>query len=544
MPELFKCPSCGAPLDYNHADSPTIRCTYCDSSIILPEELRPRGQAAASFGLPTGQVEALQEIALELQAGRKINAIKIFRETFGVGLKEAKDAVEAMEAGQPVVVAGPRRQLQPEELRGSGQTVPATGFGLSREQTEALGKIALELQAGRKINAIKIYREAFGVGLKEAKDAVEAIEAGQPVVVAGFKHQLQYSRVEGSTGAAPAGLGRRGLGCLILLVLLLVILPPLLFLTPVVALLGFSANNLAGVSATVIALSSPTPAPTPRPTHTPAPTPTPAFADLAQTFGGEGIGPGQFSDARHIAVDGEGYIYVGEWVGGSRIQRFDPSGKFVSLWTVTDPKAIVTDLAADRQGNVYVIQGRRLYHYNSASGELLGEITYGSETAFEAIAPLADGGLAVFWRGGFADTIVRYDVQGNPVQTIDDAISGQTEASELNPYLAVDGLGNIYATGSFSSAVFKYGPDGSFINRFGSKGDEPGQFRTVMSIAVDSQGRVYVGDAQRIHVFAADGRFLNLIELDGLALGLAFNDKNELFIASRTEVLKHVLNRQ
>jgi len=33
------------------------------------------------------------------------------------------------------------------------------------------------IKRGSKIEAIKIYRESTGVGLKEAKDAVEAIEA-------------------------------------------------------------------------------------------------------------------------------------------------------------------------------------------------------------------------------------------------------------------------------------------------------------------------------------------------------------------------------
>ena len=32
------------------------------------------------------------------------------------------------------------------------------------------------LLAGKKINAIKLYREQTGVGLKDAKDAVERIE--------------------------------------------------------------------------------------------------------------------------------------------------------------------------------------------------------------------------------------------------------------------------------------------------------------------------------------------------------------------------------
>lgn len=42
-----------------------------------------------------------------------------------------------------------------------------------------IGQIKSLLQRGNKIEAIKIYREATGVGLAEAKAAVEAIEAGR-----------------------------------------------------------------------------------------------------------------------------------------------------------------------------------------------------------------------------------------------------------------------------------------------------------------------------------------------------------------------------
>jgi ribosomal protein L7/L12 len=38
-------------------------------------------------------------------------------------------------------------------------------------------EIAAAIRAGRKIEAIKLYRQAHGVGLKEAKDAVDAYEA-------------------------------------------------------------------------------------------------------------------------------------------------------------------------------------------------------------------------------------------------------------------------------------------------------------------------------------------------------------------------------
>ena len=50
----------------------------------------------------------------------------------------------------------------------------------SATEERAPGDLQASIQAllvnDRKIEAIKIYREATGVGLKEAKDAVEAIE--------------------------------------------------------------------------------------------------------------------------------------------------------------------------------------------------------------------------------------------------------------------------------------------------------------------------------------------------------------------------------
>jgi Ribosomal protein L7/L12 C-terminal domain len=47
---------------------------------------------------------------------------------------------------------------------------------LALDQDDALPPAMYDLIArGKKIEAIKIYREATGVGLKEAKDAVDAI---------------------------------------------------------------------------------------------------------------------------------------------------------------------------------------------------------------------------------------------------------------------------------------------------------------------------------------------------------------------------------
>ena len=45
---------------------------------------------------------------------------------------------------------------------------------LTEQQQQAINA---EIFGGRKIEAIKLYREATGTGLKEAKDAVEGMEA-------------------------------------------------------------------------------------------------------------------------------------------------------------------------------------------------------------------------------------------------------------------------------------------------------------------------------------------------------------------------------
>ncbi|MBL8923074.1 MAG: ribosomal protein L7/L12 [Myxococcaceae bacterium] len=103
------------------------------------------------------------EVADLLRAGRKIEAIKRYRELTGAGLKEAKDAVEALERGEPA----PLPQAPPGEQRHVTQE-------MASDDPELRGHVS----AGRKIEAIKRYRELTSVGLAEAKDAVEALARG------------------------------------------------------------------------------------------------------------------------------------------------------------------------------------------------------------------------------------------------------------------------------------------------------------------------------------------------------------------------------
>jgi ribosomal protein L7/L12 len=97
------------------------------------------------------------EIQALLAEGRKIEGIKRYREATGAGLAAAKEMVEAIERGEPLPERKPVDSTFENEIVGL-------------------------LEGGKKIEAIKRYRERTGGGLKEAKDAVEAVAAQRGIV--------------------------------------------------------------------------------------------------------------------------------------------------------------------------------------------------------------------------------------------------------------------------------------------------------------------------------------------------------------------------
>jgi streptogramin lyase len=61
-----------------------------------------------------------------------------------------------------------------------------------------------------------------------------------------------------------------------------------------------------------------------------------------------------------------------------------------------------------------------------------------------------------------------------------------------------------------NARIVKFSPDGKFIKTWGKKGFGPGEFDTPHAIALDSRGRLFVGDRNnnRIQIFDQDGKFL------------------------------------
>ncbi len=165
-PTTLNCPSCGAPLDFDGKSS-VVRCRFCKNIALIP------GLPSAQEATPRASLDEVRRLA---QSGNLVEAIRRYRELYNVGLKEAKDAVEALAAGKVIevhrVFSGP----------------------LSAEETsQVLDEVKELLKSGNKIGAIKRYREVNDVSLTEAKYVVDRVEAsltGNPVpprpVIAGY----------------------------------------------------------------------------------------------------------------------------------------------------------------------------------------------------------------------------------------------------------------------------------------------------------------------------------------------------------------------
>lgn len=173
MSQSLRCASCAAPLELENEFAAFIECEFCGVSSPIGGTHAPHG-VQMNFGGAglLDQARKLKEIKQLALSGSAIYAIKLYRETFGGDLLEAKTAVDNIIDGKPVVFTSVQTFTVPNAFGGIGAAVG---------QALELAQIQAEIQRGNKINAIKLYRETFGGGLAEAKTAVEAMERGKSV---------------------------------------------------------------------------------------------------------------------------------------------------------------------------------------------------------------------------------------------------------------------------------------------------------------------------------------------------------------------------
>jgi beta-lactamase superfamily II metal-dependent hydrolase len=184
------------------------------------------------------------------------------------------------------------------------------------------------------------------------------------------------------------------------------------------------------------------------------------------------------------------------------ILKFDPSGKVLKSWGA-GAFVFPHGLQVDGQGNVWVTdaqgkdgKGHQVFKYDASGALLLTIGTAGVQSAG------ADGKLS----------------QPTDVVTASNGDIFITEG---------------HVIGSGINRVSKWSKDGKFLMSWGKTGAGPGEFNVPHTIALDSRGRLFVGDRanNRIQIFDQNGKFLDEWTQFGRPSGITITKDDTIYVA-------------
>lgn len=183
----------------------------------------------------------------------------------------------------------------------------------------------------------------------------------------------------------------------------------------------------------------------------------------------------------------------------------------------------VYDLAADRLGNVVILNSKGIRKYEGDSGEIVA--TADNQT-FRAITVMPDGKVIAAGRAGIT-------IYGPELKIIREFKAAHKDANTPLGFesIAVDGNGTMFLLDRLGKDIIKFSADGKFLNRV------PAGLGSPNDIALDPTGNIYVTETSSIKIFTPDGQPIKAVDAFQ-AFGITFNDAGEMFVASRPYVLK------
>ena len=215
-----------------------------------------------------------------------------------------------------------------------------------------------------------------------------------------------------------------------------------------------------------------------------------------------------FGNVIGVDVDRSGNVWVFERCGGDTcegsklapILQFDASGKLLKSFGA-GMFAFPHGFHVDRDGNIWATDGP------GKSGK----------------------GYQVF----------KFSPEGKVLLTLGKAgIGGETPGTFIYPSaVVVAPNGDIFVADGHGAdtngRIMKFSRDGKFIKSWGQKGTGRGEFGGMHAIAMDSKGRLFVGDRgnSRIQIFDQDGKFLEEWKQFGRPSGTFIDANDTLYVA-------------
>ena len=219
----------------------------------------------------------------------------------------------------------------------------------------------------------------------------------------------------------------------------------------------------------------------------------------------------QWGSTSAVNVDPDGvHIWALDRCGGNTctnstlnpVMEIDPTGKVVKQFGA-GLMIIPHGITVDKDGNVWVTD-------------------YGSDEA-------AKKGLQVF----------KFSPEGKILMTLGKAgVSGDGPDTFIAPSdVLVAPNGNIFVSDghafvkTLKARIVVFSPQGKFIRQFAEYGTGQGQIMDPHALAMDSKGRLFVGDREnnRIQIFSQDGKSLAMWKQFGRPCGMAIDKSDTLY---------------
>src|SRR5436190_2524844 len=182
------------------------------------------------------------------------------------------------------------------------------------------------------------------------------------------------------------------------------------------------------------------------------------------------------------------------------IPKYDPSGKLLKSWG-EGMFVFPHGATVDRDGNLWVTDAR-------------GE-------------------------GGKGHQVFKFDKDGKVLMTLGKAgVSGSgPDLFDQPTDVVVAPSGDIFVTDSHrngkNNRVVRFNKDGKYVKEWGKKGSGRGEMSEPHTIAMDSRGRLFVGDREnnRIQIFDQDGHYITEWRQFGRPSGIYITPDDTMYVA-------------